>query len=133
MEVIKTRLAEYIEQKAKEEAAAKAAAELAAKEKAVADMRIAGPDRWTTARAVAMASLPVGPGVLIAADGTMDIVLAVTRSREDVRVLPVRAGAENPPSATLDAIRLLKPQWIRIIGGEASVTKSCALALAALI
>lgn len=113
--VIEVRLAEHIEREAVE--------------KALADIRISGPDRWTTASAVALATLPSGPGVLIAADSTTDIIVAVTRSRDDVRVLPVRAGVDAPPAATVNAIRKLKPAWIRVIGGDSVVTKACAKAL----
>lgn len=119
MTVIQTRLAELIEERAREEALAK--------------MRISGSSRWSTARAVATATLPTGRGVLIAADSTPDIILAVTRSREDVRVLPVRAGSDIPPADTIAAIRELKPTWIRFIGGEPVVTKACAMSLADLI
>lgn len=134
MTVARVRLSEYEARIAKEKAEAEAAAAAAAaREKAIEDMRISGSNRWATAKAVALATLPTGPGVLIAADSTPDITLAVTRASADVRVLPVRAGSLTPPTATVEAVKALKPKWIRFVGGDDVVTKNCARILADLL
>lgn len=107
---------------------AKEDAELLAKR--IAEVRIAGSSRWDTASATALTVLPQGRGVLIAGDGLPDERYATARiTRDGVIYLPVKPGAPNPPSATVNAIKRYRPEWIRVIGGPDRVPDDCVYTL----
>lgn len=135
MGVIKTRLAEYIERKAAEEAAAKAEAERLAREKAIAEAvsksRLNGANRWETANLTAMTSLPAGRGILIAADGSADERYASARAGGEVIYLPVRMDTDKVPAQVLAAVADYKPTWVRFVGGLVTDGAARAILLAA--
>lgn len=92
-------------------------------------LRIAGVDRWATARKLSKTTFPKGKGLVIAADGTVDFTIAATRIGPDARILPVRYGNDTPPMNIVKAIEELNPEWVRFVGGELAVTRSCARAI----